>query len=367
MAANSLAYILPRIEEEDLEFSKYLNFLLALMERRRRSEIVNARPFEVTIDPSTVCQLSCPHCEVGNQTIRRGRSLLRPEVHDRMLGALGPEVFLAWYFSTGEPLLNKKLPQIVSQTRGKGIFPILSTNLSLALSDHQIDELLRCGFGIICVSLDGASPETYRRYRVGGDFSLVVENMRRLVTRRRQLGLEYPLIEWRFLVFRHNQHEIGEARRLASEYGVDLLEFFPGYAPPSAAADEVQVAVDADLSPSVCGPAIDAARKRRDTTLHRLLRAGPSASSQCPTSCDIKNATGSTSGRCSFRLARWAPAASRTTSPTISDAWTRPPRFTRSGTIRSFAKPGGCSCTTSQTRWCARAARTGTRRTSSSA
>lgn len=272
MASLALPHVLPRVDDRRLEYKKYLNLLLALMARRGNDAEVQSNPFEVTVDPSTICQLKCPYCEVGNGTIRRPRLLLSLSTHQGFSDALAEDMFIAWYFSTGEPLINRRFAEVVSGIRGHGVFPIVSTNLSLRLSDKRIDELVTCGLGVICVSIDGATPETYSRYRVGGDFHLVMENMSRLLRRRRELGLTSPLIEWRFLVFRHNQHEIARARELAREIGVDLLEFFPGSAPRDAGPEEVQSAEGADLSPASSGPALDKARSRTDTTLRRVLQ-----------------------------------------------------------------------------------------------
>jgi MoaA/NifB/PqqE/SkfB family radical SAM enzyme len=275
MAIASLAYTLPRLEDPDLEFEKYLNLLVALMDRRAGEDVVRATPYELTIDPSTTCQLSCPYCELGNGTIRRPRALLDPALHERMLDQVGRKAFIGWYFSTGEPLLNKRLPEVLSQARARGIFTIVSTNLSLPLTDERIDALLRSGLGVLSVSIDGASPETYRRYRSGGDFALVIGNVRRILARRAALGLREPLVEWRFLVFRHNAHEVPEARRHARELGVDLLEFFPGYAPPDAPDGAVQRTTEPLSEPIVSGPALDRAKERRDAPL-RMLAPGAS-------------------------------------------------------------------------------------------
>lgn len=272
MSGASIPLILPRINDKQLEFKKYLNFLLALMDRRNNAETVQAMPFEVTIDPATVCQLSCPYCSVGAGTMSRARGVLRPQVHRQMLDDLAESLFIVWYFSTGEPLLNRFLPEIIAATRDKGIYSVISTNLSLKLSDERIDKLLTCGLGCISVSIDGASAETYARYRVGGNFDLVISNLRRLVERKRALGLDAPYLEWRFLVFRHNAHEIAQARQMAQEIGVDLQEFFPGYAPPEATDAEVQQLDEPiDLSPVVSGPALQQAANRPPTALLSAL------------------------------------------------------------------------------------------------
>jgi MoaA/NifB/PqqE/SkfB family radical SAM enzyme len=280
MASGSIPFILPRVNDKHLEFKRYLNWLLALMDRRVNAEIAYAMPFEVTIDPSTVCQLSCPYCSVGSGTITRDQGVLRPNIHSQMLRDISDELFIIWYFSTGEPLLNRFLPEIIASTRDKEIYSVISTNLSLKLSDERIEKILSCGLGCISVSIDGASVETYSRYRVGGDFNLVMNNLRRLVERKRAMGLDLPHIEWRFLVFRHNTHEVPRARELATEIGVDLLEFFYGYAPPDASDHEVQPADPIDLNPAVSGPAIERAANRSPTALIRALEANRSPTAQ---------------------------------------------------------------------------------------
>jgi len=195
--------------------------------------------------------------------------------HHRMIDRLLDTMFIIWYFSTGEPLLNKNFPALVESTRGKEIFSIVSTNLSLALRDDDIERLLQCGIGLISVGLDGTSSDSYSRYRVKGDYDLVVGNVRRLIKRKRELGLAYPLIEWRFLVFRHNQYEMRKARRLAERYGVDLLEFSRGAAPPTARRSEVRLTRRRIPDPSSFGPALQKAKSDRETAVKEAVFGQP--------------------------------------------------------------------------------------------
>lgn len=267
----ALHQILPRVSAP-LEVKKYVNFLLALRARRRRADTAIAKPIDVTIDFTTTCQLHCPYCAVGNGTMVRAVTFMQPDMFAHIVRELGDTTFISWYFSTGEPLLHKKFGSLLSLTKDKQIFGVISTNLSLPLTDERIDEILTCGLGMISVSLDGASPESYSRYRVGGRFHMVMDNLARLVNRKKELGLEFPLLEWRFLVFRHNEHEIDTARSMARDLGVDLLEFYPGFAFEHAAEDQVMKMTIPMPAPSIQGPAFDAAARRADTTLRALLR-----------------------------------------------------------------------------------------------
>ena len=275
MSDLALPYVLPPITNPDIERLKYDNFLKALSNRRQRLSVLDSNPFDLTIDLTSACQLRCPYCSTGNGTISRRKSIMKNELYHRLLRDVGNQCFLIWYFSNGEPLLHKKFGELVATTRMQEIFSIISTNLSMEMSDAYLRQLLTSGLGIISVSMDGATEETYRQYRRGGDFGLVVKNIRRLVALKKELGLVYPLIEWRFLRFKHNEHEEDAARALAVALGVDLLEFWPGAAPPAGSRryDGVSRATLPLRGPPVSGPVLKrlVARQVKTRVLSRLV------------------------------------------------------------------------------------------------
>ncbi len=88
-------------------------------------------------------------------------------------------------------------------------------------------------------SIDGASQETYQRYRVRGDFDRVIANIRRINEWKRQYDTALPDLHWQFIVFGHNQHELPAARDLAAELGMRFsakLSWDDDVSPPDAAA-----------------------------------------------------------------------------------------------------------------------------------
>ena len=74
------------------------------------------------------------------------------------------------------------------------------------------------------LSIDGGTSETYKKFKKGGDFNLVLKNLEKLVLTRDSLNRRNPVLEWRFFVFEHNVHEIGLVKELAERYGVDILQ-----------------------------------------------------------------------------------------------------------------------------------------------
>ncbi|BFR50064.1 radical SAM protein [Nitratidesulfovibrio sp. HK-II] len=299
----ALPHILPRVHNPRRETRKYANFLLALRARRAGAARVAHHPFDLTVDCATLCQLHCPYCAVGNGTIRRGRALMETALHERLAANVAPDLFLAWYFSAGEPLLHPRLHEHLARTAGEEAFTVVSTNLSVPLSPARQEALLRSGLGMLSASVDGASAATYGQYRRGGDFALVMDNLAGLARRKREMGLQFPLLEWRFLLFAHNQHEVDTARSLAADMGLDLLEFFPGYALPPGDPGEQGVHPMTAPMPgrAISGPAYEAGLARRETLVQRLTAEGAA-----PAPAPVDTAEGAQAGdAASHRRCDW--------------------------------------------------------------
>jgi MoaA/NifB/PqqE/SkfB family radical SAM enzyme len=107
-------------------------------------------------------------------------------------------------------------------------------NVGVEVSSHlnrlapgQARELVASGLDVLIVSLDGADAETYRRYRVGGDFERVQRNLAAVLAARREQGSRQPLVEIQFLMMRHNEHQTAAMQDMAARLGVDRLVFGP--------------------------------------------------------------------------------------------------------------------------------------------
>jgi MoaA/NifB/PqqE/SkfB family radical SAM enzyme len=87
----------------------------------------------------------------------------------------------------------------------------------------DVERFVESGPDFVILSIDGASQESYARFRKNGKLDLVLDNVRRLVEAKRRRGGTRPVLAWRFLTFEHNVHEVDEALRLAREIGVDVF------------------------------------------------------------------------------------------------------------------------------------------------
>lgn len=180
-------------------------------------------PTSLLVEPCTFCNLRCPLCVVGSAQLERPQGVLDVELHERLVAEVAGRVRRIAYHGQGEPFLHPQFLELVRQAHTAKIRTSVSTNGHFLQSTEACDAVIASGLGHISVSLDGATPVTYSRYRVGGDFHRVVEGIRRLLVRRRQLGSETPRVQLQCIVFRHNEAELPQVRRLADSLGVDVL------------------------------------------------------------------------------------------------------------------------------------------------
>ncbi|MCM2266897.1 MAG: radical SAM protein [Elusimicrobiales bacterium] len=237
------------------QFRKLLNYLAAELQAWAGLPYALAKPYWLTIDPTNFCQLKCPFCPTGSGRQVRPNTVMEMDLFRRLMAELGPTLLHADFMNWGEPLLNPRLPEMLALAKTYGVETMISTNLNF-LPPGRAAELVGSGLDRLVVSIDGASQETYAKYRVGGDFAAVIANLRQVLAARAAAGGGGPRVIWQFLVFRHNEHEIERARAMAAELGVDeigftapCLPFRPGIKDEWMARDRQYCLYDPDAFP----------------------------------------------------------------------------------------------------------------------
>jgi radical SAM protein with 4Fe4S-binding SPASM domain len=190
-----------------------------------RKPIVWGYPPIVMIDPSNICNLRCPMCPMYNGTVQLPKGTLKYENLTKLLDEIGDYIFQIQFWNQGEPFLNKNFIKMIRYAKRMGIMTITSTNGHFITSDDFAEEVVRSGLDQIIFSMDGTNQETYEKYRVNGDYNLVIANLERLSQAKIRLNSRTPLIELQFIVFKHNQDEIDTLKALAKKNRVDRISF----------------------------------------------------------------------------------------------------------------------------------------------
>lgn len=179
-------------------------------------------PGNAFIDPvSNMCQLKCPLCPVGAQIIKHDRLLMPMDTFRTILNKM-PFLRTLDLYRSGEPFLNPELLTMIRLANQRNIKVTVSTHFSFVKSDDFFDDLVASGLDSLVVSLDGTSQETYSRYRIGGNYDLVLANIKKLIEAKNRVHRKNPIIIWQFLVNKYNEHEIATAREIADSLDISL-------------------------------------------------------------------------------------------------------------------------------------------------
>ncbi len=190
---------------------------------------VGPLPSRLYVECTAACNISCfQACCAPETGITRTRQagMLDFDLFTRVIDEAGPTLGRVDFFNYGEAFLHKRAVEMCEyiKTKFPHIYLYTSTN-GLALNEEKARRLVHSGIDEVTFSIDGASQDTYVRYRQRGKFDLAIANLRAMADEKARHGRDVPQINWRYILFNWNDsdEEMEKARRLAVELGVDRL------------------------------------------------------------------------------------------------------------------------------------------------
>ncbi len=241
-------------------------------------------PGRLYIECTAACNISCfQACCAPETGITRTRQagMLDFDLFTRVVDEAGPSLGRIDFFNYGEAFLHKRAVEMCAYIKEKfpHIYLYTSTN-GLAFNEDKVRQLAHTGIDEVTFSLDGASQETYARYRQRGKFEVAIANLRALLDEKAKGARDVPFVNWRYILFNWNDSdaEMERARRMAAELGVDRLcweitdhpedSFSRRFAPGVADFDRIRHEVWDDNN---LGNAIAGATPRAEIVLHTVL------------------------------------------------------------------------------------------------
>ena len=180
-------------------------------------------PESACLESSTICQLKCAGCGFQKgEWDDLGRGYLTFENFKKFC-EMNPFIKKIELSNYGEMFLNPDLIDMMYYAKENGIELVClnGTNFN-TVTDEQIHALVDSGFKGILLSIDGASQETYSKYRIGGNFDKVIENVKKLQELKKKAGSQFPKLTWQYILMEHNELEIGKAKEMAKELGIPI-------------------------------------------------------------------------------------------------------------------------------------------------
>ncbi len=181
-------------------------------------------PISIRLEASTLCQLKCPSCPTAQGETKKnlGSGVLAFQNFKDLVDR-NPAIVHIELSNWGEIFLNPELTEIMKYAYKKGVILTASNGANLnTVKPSVLEDLVKYKFRHIDCSIDGASQETYKQYRVGGNFDRVIENIKTINHYKKVYKSDFPLLLWQFVAFGHNEHEIQTARELAKELDMEF-------------------------------------------------------------------------------------------------------------------------------------------------
>ncbi len=93
------------------------------------------------------------------------------------------------------------------------------------MSKEQARKVIDTGLDSLIVAVDGLDQPTYEKYRKGGNLQSVINSIENLLAERSSAGAHHPLITLRFIVMKHNEHQVDRVKDFGKALGVDVVTF----------------------------------------------------------------------------------------------------------------------------------------------
>ncbi len=172
-----------------------LNILASVMRARQARKAGLAHcdymPHRLVIETSSVCDLRCPMCPVS-QPIKIPTGTMKLDTFRRVVDQAARHVSVVDLSHRGEPLSNRRLPEMIAYAADKRIATRLSTNAT-RLTEEVALRLISSGLDSITFSVDGLEKEAYEKTRVGARFDEVLKNILNFLELKRSLRSRAPL------------------------------------------------------------------------------------------------------------------------------------------------------------------------------
>jgi MoaA/NifB/PqqE/SkfB family radical SAM enzyme len=187
------------------------------MAAARRLPVVPSLPRSLYLETTNRCDSKCQTCIRTFQSLEPPADLTLTQV--KAIAEQFPVLDRVVLHGIGEPLLNREIFEIVGYLKSRAATVLFNSD-AISLTPTRALELIDSGLDEYRVSMDAATPETYRRIRGVNQFERVVANVRRLVELEKERSRATPRVSLWFTASRVNLAEMPAFVRLAASLGV---------------------------------------------------------------------------------------------------------------------------------------------------
>lgn len=164
-----------------------------------------AVPFLIRIDPSNLCNFKCEFCPTGDsellKSVGRPKGIMDFELFCRIIDEISSfptKLKKLYFYKDGEPLINKKLPEMIAYATSKQVAEEywITTNGSL-LNPEINNKLINAGLNLIRISIEAVTSEGYEKIaKVKIDYEKLKENIAHLYSHRKDCRIHIKIVDY---------------------------------------------------------------------------------------------------------------------------------------------------------------------------
>jgi len=209
---------------------KYVNLILNQIEYAFKKNKLISLPRSLNLELNNYCNLTCPSCPTNVNSSKRKKGQMGLSDARTIFNKIKEKVISVALGGNGEITLLRNIDHYIVSAKNTGL--VIAAESNFNCDKKMIKKLFTSGPDIVNVSLDGATSKTYEKYRKGGNFDKVVNNMIYLSQLKKKNKTNKPVVQWQMIVNKYNEGEIDKVKQMYKSLGVNKLRlslpFIPG-------------------------------------------------------------------------------------------------------------------------------------------
>lgn len=185
--------------------------------------------YNLIIETVNSCNASCLMCPY--REMKRARSVMDDATFDKIISRLQTEnlhINKVFFSGMGEPLLDRKILDRVSQIQNLGLHVKLYTNASLLTKDIS-DRIIEIGVSEMNISFNGANKKNYEKV-MKLDYMKANQNIKYLLRARK--GKSLPVIRISSVLTKENEYQtkkhLSRWNKIVDSVGVSIAHEWGG-------------------------------------------------------------------------------------------------------------------------------------------
>jgi len=173
-------------------------------------------PRRINIEPTNYCNLRCIHCP--RQIMKREKGFMDFSLFKKIIDECKKyKNIKIWLQLLGEPLLHPKIIDMIKYAKENNIKEVGVVTNGI---------LLNANLDYLCISVDAFSKKTYEKIRCGGNYEVLIGNIKKLFKVKEEFKKSKPIISLNFVKMEENIDEFEDFIKFWKPYlkGRDFIK-----------------------------------------------------------------------------------------------------------------------------------------------